>query len=90
MSMIQDGVEFCEAMLKAKHEDKHMRGSLLKDCPFCGSDDVRLQESHRDATIGKPKEKWWLVMCLQCGCQTATFHPDRIHCAVERWNRRPE
>lgn len=51
----------------------------LKNCPFCGSKDVR-----KYLTIGMK----WITGCNNCGARTAEF--DYSLDAVSSWDRRPE
>ena len=52
----------------------------MKDCPFCGSDDVDPRESMR--------ETFHWVLCERCGARTGEFHSEEE--AIEAWNRRAE
>ena len=56
--------------------------SELKPCPFCGSDDVALDEFAYRIGDGEWESK---VICYECHANTGFYTKQE---AVEAWNRR--
>lgn len=54
-----------------------MKGA--KDCPFCGSEDLRVENDKRE-------DPWWQISCFTCGALGPSA--DSSQDAVERWNLR--
>ncbi len=51
----------------------------LKPCPFCGSDDLAIQEDIEDI----------YVVCNDCHVQGSPVHDDELEKkAIEKWNNR--
>lgn len=55
----------------------------LRNCPFCGSDNVKINYpySYAESSVS-------CVQCYGCGCTTAVF--DSEDKAIEAWNQRCE
>lgn len=58
--------------------------SILKPCPFCGSEDVKIIEH-----IFKGVKNTYGAKCFSCKAQSDQFFEDGIN-AIEAWNRRAE
>lgn len=54
---------------------------ILRKCPFCGSDDVKINYPY--SYLGSSVS---CVQCYGCGCTTAVF--DSEDKTIEAWNRR--
>jgi len=53
--------------------------STLKDCPFCGSEDIKI----------KFRERGMVVFCVGCGVQTPDTPDNNTVCkAITHWNKR--
>lgn len=50
----------------------------LKDCPFCGSENVYIED-------GGSTRPWWYVKC-KCGCRHGGHETDKQ--AIDSWNNR--
>ena len=58
----------------------------LKNCPFCGSDEVIFQED----TNGDDYRYWgWEIFCMQDGCEQGLVNEDTEEKAIKAWNTRP-
>ena len=55
-----------------------MTTKKLKDCPFCGSDDVG---------VDKP-DGYWVAGCDSCGANSGDCR--KKPSAISAWNRRPD
>ena len=64
----------------------------IKNCPFCGSDNVVKEHSERERVSlngGATTMSFrYQVACRACGCQTGFRH--KLEEAFEAWNRRCE
>ena len=60
----------------------------LKPCPFCGGDDVRLQQNgYTKLPDGSRKPTWWEVACMDCDFVGPGDDREKV---IEHWNRRAE
>ena len=70
-----------------------MPSPTLRECPFCGGNDIELETS---ATERAGKWTWYdaMVACHSCRCKTGHFaetsKSDAVDLAVAAWNRRAE
>lgn len=77
--------------------------SKLKNCPFCGSDQAKVDYETSDEIVeslgyeiedfeyssdGSPEEIFHYVFCLSCGGRTDDYFTPED--AVEAWNKRPD
>lgn len=54
-----------------------MKASDIKPCPFCGSDDIEIEQTNPEAI--------WFA-CNNCGAQA--FHANHVELALANWNMR--
>jgi len=56
-----------------------MLASEIKPCPFCGSDEIEIEQTH-------PEAIWF--RCSNCGAETSAA--DHVDKALSIWNQRYE
>ena len=63
---------------------KPLRRDILKDCPFCGSNIIRVETANILGYSGTYNRYW--VRCV--GCDVTTVHDEVRPKVIAKWNRR--